>query len=641
MDDTARLVSELHGRLAELDGKVAAYQRDMLAEFNRHMDDCLRGYPDHVSSEVSRVIAESMSSGRYPALQPATRVLPGSPAAPRNIQGSPISPQSPALSSSPNEGARSPHARELEFQGLFTPTYLPLLESNDRLYRSPPMSPTQTASGAPSLPLSVDNVNKMDEAKPSVPDSADGRPDPRRRLTGQSTSSIESSGSEARARRSALRRSSGSNKGSPRRVRFDFHGQEVYPSSSSPLESAVTATTATTTTTTPALADEAEPQAKADDGPAVAVEDESSAYTGPSLLDVEGEEDSLPRPVKVSSTQALQALTRSPLDDGTVWRVVNPDPDPDPEVTVVVNGEKQDGSAVSEMPLSKEDSQQSITSSPDDMADGPLTHQVLGSPIEDLGNYDDGDDTSSDEDYLSMKPRRRTPAPTARKPPANNPPVRSAAAAREVTTAELNGRGGIDDGDNEPLFDFDEDAERTLSQHQKRAQKYLPESDEDEDGDDEDDGLEISAQRRGSLPIRNNPASPPEQARDREPSGSRDAAGRRAGGDGGGDASRTAPATSAVLFGHSIGSYKGRSVTVAPIKDPKLYEEIAGMKDVHFFVGSIDGRSGVEPADLGSYRAASVAKNVPAGTPRSFTQRLALEEAMERRRAAGEEVDEA
>jgi hypothetical protein len=96
---------------------------------------------------------------------------------------------------------------------------------------------------------------------------------------------------------------------------------------------------------------------------------------------------------------------------------------------------------------------------------------------------------------------------------------------------------------------------------------------------------------------------------------------------------------SAALFSHSIGSYKGRTVLSTPIKNPKLYDEIANMKDVHFFVGSIDGRSGVEPADLGSYRAASLAMVGGAATagavPKSFSERLALEEEMERRKEEG------
>ena len=169
MDDTARLASELQDKLAELDGKVAAYQRDMLTQFRRHMDDCLKNYPPHVSDEVSRVVAASMS--KYPALNPARRntadLLTRSDddhddAGPKAWDGRKSPP--PILyhtSGTPKEGPRSPHQREKEFQGLFTPSYLPLLDSSFRTPQSPPISLPATAPTFALVPQLVMGTSRI------------------------------------------------------------------------------------------------------------------------------------------------------------------------------------------------------------------------------------------------------------------------------------------------------------------------------------------------------------------------------------------------------------------------------------------------------------------------------------------------
>jgi hypothetical protein len=581
MDDAARLVSELQSKLAELDDKVAAYQHDMLAEFQRHMDDCLKDYPDHVSNEVSRIIAQSMS--RYPALCPRFGDAPDSPAIDRNAWNGNKSPP-PILrhtSGIPKESARSAHAREREFHGLFTPTYLPLLESNNHIRRSSeasqPASPRQTT-----LPLSLENVEKVEKSSQPVPTSPKLRPAPIRRLTDRSTSSVESSGSDAKVRRSALRRSSSSNKGSPRRVRFEFQGEEVFPAS--PVHQA--------STITPAPVGEAQPQSEADTSAIATKEDESLSYLGTSLLDVEGEEDSFPKPKKVSSTQALQALTRSPLEEGTVWTVVNPDPG---EPVIMRGGKPTEDARYSCPP--KVDSQATIR--PTSVAeDETPAGGLLGSPIEDIGKYDE-DENASENDFLSIRPTRKTPSPAATRPLAGPPAHSPSTAPDTATTPVPTSNKDVDEEDS--LFDFEEGGESS-SQPQSQPQKYLPEPEDDEDEpipEPRVKGLEKVEQEEqddenGKLP---------------------------------------AVSPSAALFGHSIGSYKGHRLSINPITNPKLYDEIANMEDVHFLVGSIDGRSGVDNVDPSSYRAAILAQN-RGGTPRSLTERLALEEAMERRKAA-------
>ncbi|KAK3302388.1 uncharacterized protein B0T15DRAFT_542801 [Chaetomium strumarium] len=584
MDDSARLVAQLHDKLAELDGKVAAYQRDMLAQFHKHMDECLKSYPEHISNEVSQAIAESMSTGKYPALHPLSCDMLESPSIDHNAWDGRKKSPPPILrhtSGTPKEAARSIHAREKEFHGLFTPNYLPLLESNHRTYHSPPTSPPP-ASGGSSLPLSTDNVKKVEESTRSLSTDDQGRPDPVRRSTDRSTSSVESSNSDSKARRSALRRPSttSSNKGSPRRVRFEFEGHEVFPASSSPQAS----------TAIPAQASGAGTQPEAVARP-VATEDESTAYAGTSLLDVEGEEDLFPKPRKVSSTQALQALTRSPLEEGTTWTVVNPDP----EEPIKMNGKKQQDSATDAL-ATKVDSQAS--SEADDLDDGSR-REFLGSPIEEReAIYDDDEDgNASDEEFLSMAPKKKTPSPTAKLPFAK--PVSSPAASRTATLT-ANGKPHLDD-DQDSLFDFEDEGGRTNPQAQRQPPKYLPEPEDEED---------------------ETPGRRPRTAAREESD----------------EASGLPPVSpSAALFEHSVGSYMGRSMTIAPIKDPKLYDEIASMRDVPFFVGSIHDPGARE--DLGSYRPGGLARP-SIDTPRSFTERLLLEDEMERRKAVRGRVDD-
>lgn len=598
MEDAARLVGELQDQLAELDGKVAAYQRDMLTEFHKHMDECLKKYPDHVSGEVSRAIAASMSSGRYPALNCPSREASDSPVIDRTAWDGRKSPP-PVLrhtSGIPKESPRDPHAREKEFQGLFTPTYLPLLE-NSRALQSPPMSPPPTSGGA-ALALSADNVKKVAESKQAIFQDQEDRPSAIRRLTDQSTSSLDSSSSDSKTRRSALRRSSSSVKGSPRRVRFEFEGEEVFPASSSPKAPTIA----------PVEESGAEPQPEAE-APAVAAEDESTAYSGTSLLDAVGEEDSLPRPRKVSSTQALQALTRSPLEEGTTWRVV----DPDTEEPAKMNGTKQPAEA-SDQPA-KTDSQTTIRAN----GTGYFAHRPKpGSPLEDSAIYDDEDESASDEEFLSIPIKRKssssTPSPSTPPPSTAAPRTRlpnAPAPVSQTTASEANQNHGADDDGLNPLFDFDDEAGGPAASQSQKAQKYLPDP---ESSDDE------STTPPGRL--RNEGREQPQQptaATASTPTGARAAA-----------ATNIPPMSpSAVLFSHSVGSYMGRSVVMPPVKDAQLYDEIAGMDDVQLYVGSIKDLSATQAASMGtSYRASSLARG---GVPRSFSERLALEDEMERR----------
>jgi hypothetical protein len=149
---------------------------------------------------------------------------------------------------------------------------------------------------------------------------------------------------------------------------------------------------------------------------------------------------------------------------------------------------------------------------------------------------------------------------------------------------------GVEDTD--PLFDFDDDNNATSES------KY---------GEEEEDETQLTVAEKQILrqaAIGNNPTPPLE------------------------DEAPTSP--SASLFGQ-VGSYRGNRININPMNNSALYDEISNMKDIHTFIGSIDGRTGLDSADAGSYRAAIT--RTLGSTPRSFTERLALEEAMERREA--------
>lgn len=67
------------------------------------------------------------------------------------------------------------------------------------------------------------------------------------------------------------------------------------------------------------------------------------------------------------------------------------------------------------------------------------------------------------------------------------------------------------------------------------------------------------------------------------------------------------------------------------VKNPELHAQAASQGDFDSFVGGVDGRSGIDESDFSSYRA-SIAPGGFVGTPRSFTERLMMED-MEAERA--------
>lgn len=64
------------------------------------------------------------------------------------------------------------------------------------------------------------------------------------------------------------------------------------------------------------------------------------------------------------------------------------------------------------------------------------------------------------------------------------------------------------------------------------------------------------------------------------------------------------------------------------VRDPLVHARAVSLGDFNSFVGSVDGRTGLDESDLNSFRA-SLAQSGFAGTPRSLAERMMIEEAQE------------
>lgn len=658
--DATRLIEELSSKLIDLDSKVAAYRLDMASEFTRHSEELLRTVPEDVAYRVSRAIADQIAN--YPHLYPPGSVSSSRSATPTNPEdiswrgkGSPppavqqVSASSQAAASAAETSRqRDSHEREQEFQGLFTPTYLPLLESVDRPLHSPPALPS-TADTA-----TIDRRLSAGDAQISNSSASRHRPSPLRCATDTSVDSLASDSSSAKTRKSALRRSSGSSKADsprdPRRVRFEFSGQEVLPSSS--------------------------PQSFANSLNEVqVVQEETTIADEPystSLGDVEGEEDLRDeKPKKVSSSQALRALSKAPLDQETIWTVVNPGAGSEDSLDADKN-RKPSSPIPMAQPIPVKDAMtiNTLTPQPEhgngvqaeiqdkakkDARGGALTSVPEPSEaIEEAGAGAEEED--SEEEMMFMTSKRSnsktrttpvqnkmpletvpetsaTPVAFDRRPTSLKSQAVSTNRSSDTTTGTLSTVHGADtkqhgatennvrnadrDGDDdEDFFDFDDDNEKPGSvahAASRPTKKYLPEPVEEDEGEDRrprrpDMNMTKALDEVASSPLVNIPARPGNEKSIPNES--------------------THQPESARAFSTSIGSFvdrdgRKRSLTPGPVKDPELLKKLENL-DIErpFFVGSVNGNSGVDASNVKSYQASLMS---PTQTSGSFAERLMWE----------------
>ncbi|KFA67410.1 hypothetical protein S40285_00230 [Stachybotrys chlorohalonatus IBT 40285] len=640
----ARLIESLHHRLSNLEHKVQAYRHDLAADFHQYCNDLLGGVSPDVASNVKHAMITGLSN--YPILRPeldfiqaesrgpvtstttTTSGLSATPsAAPSLIPTGdasaafqPLQPPPPsAVFGAVDAAADSPadpHAREKEFQGLFTPSYLPLLDCAPvpPALPSPALSPatslgvaappqaepqlagtgtgtgTGTGAGQGHDPAAMDAQRLFGEGHAPIPPFTQpqlpNRPAHVRHSNDDTNSSVYSDRSEHKVRRSALRRSSSPSKTpqSPRRVRFEFMGAEVLPTASPEVSHSLTS----------------QPSS---DKP----EDDLLAPS-PGFNDTD-EWDNQPPPRKISSSEALRALSRTPLDESTVWTVVNPSAGQNIS-TDKIQASKE------EHPLSPTDTSVVPLAAPTQTRPRQETTYTLQSTtlstVPDLPENIDEQDESSDEEFLTMG-KSKTPA-TKTAPPsdsinvtANEEPLFAPVNANDFPLESPPSKDernlGSEEDDDDELFHF-EAGGGGLTAPPKPRQAPAPVKDgpsEDEIDEVVEDGQTKTAQALyGTSPAV--PITKPATA-------------------------LGSPSPTAAKF-HvgSLGSYKGRPLIMPVVRDPEVHAQAASLGQFNTFVGGLDGRSGMDEGDLNSFRASMVQPSF-SGTPRSLTERMMMEEA--------------
>lgn len=616
MDEQRKLVIELQAKLAELDQRVGNYRRDMVAQFEKFAEDLLRNTPKEVSDGVSETIAAS--KGDYQALYPACES--GSTA---GISQEPKQPQAPPEVAEGGDGeddapthlqyrfpkptsyfrgkqedievARSPHEREREFQGVFTPIYLPLLGDNRLERRASHDTPTTPPSPRSTLESSQVDASTDPRSSTATPD-IQKPPLPKRRDTEDSTVSDTSEGT---VRRSALRRSSNSSmKASPRRVRFDVEGVEVLPTSS-PLPSTT-------------LLSEGSPlsQPSADDEPGSEQVEDISYFQ---------EEESPPRPKRISSSQRLLALSRSTKEeDGITWMTVAAPPDGSPSIEKVGNS----NDSLAELSAQSTDTSKSPKLSSESLTSENQPAGLRALSAEAASRSEAGqksDDTESDEDTLdmpslsSMKGRKTLPPAAILSPtvPHPNEAPKSPTASHQISDRRWKDFGTLgkevgSDADQDLAFGGDDLDDEVFNFEEQQGYHVSPPEELDEEEDSA--STESPTSPAGNLGLSQYSQSPGRPII-RQPV-----------------QQQHPPAVGSLGV---IGSYRGHPFSM-PVVNEDMHAKIAAMDDIKSFVGSVDGRSGVDDGDMASYRVSGKGASF---TPRSFTERMFLEDLQESERS--------
>ncbi|KAL7626212.1 hypothetical protein AAE478_002982 [Parahypoxylon ruwenzoriense] len=596
MDDTTTLVSDLLQKLTELDNKVNEYRHDMAAQFHRYSHQRLQDLPGDISTKIKNLVAEQYHN--YPALNPSLdRAIVPKPqgdtlavrsdekAWPSKLSSPPASPQTPVAPL--DDGLRSPHEREREFHGLFTPSYLPLLDAVQRPSFTPAL---------PSFPASEtkDPNSNQDIARDALVNVMLSRPDPVRRHTGDTVSSAASDDSATRIRRSALRRSSSSSTKtqSPRRVRFDVEGEEVFPTSSPPISPRAPEFPPSPVGNPTTLLDESYDATMTHDGET-------------NLLG-----SSPPMPKKITSTDRLKAMARNSNEDTSNWEVVgnleatDDDDDDEEEDELVMAGLRGRKANDTSRPAANHVNSENTAHHIDDVR----LPTKLGAPLpavkeieenEAAEGIDDTDDVLTMPPLSSFKGKKRfsPPLPTTLESEATATGAQELMRKRTQPTEPLNPVSGplLDE---ETMFQFDSNHDAALGEGDKNK-KYIDE--EDEEDDKEADATPVA---ENTVLYSTSPAIPVVKAAPPPPA-----------------------SPSSHQIAPSAGSYRGKPFSIGVVRDPELYRKAAEMGDFYTFVGSVDGRSGVD--ETSSYRPEVTYFN---GTPRSLSERLMREDMDETRR---------
>jgi hypothetical protein len=89
----------------------------------------------------------------------------------------------------------------------------------------------------------------------------------------------------------------------------------------------------------------------------------------------------------------------------------------------------------------------------------------------------------------------------------------------------------------------------------------------------------------------------------------------------------SAPKPPAAPLRGIVGSYKGRPFHMSIVSD-EIHAQAASLGAMNSFVGSVNGRSGLDESDVQSFRASSGVGSF-SGTPRSMSERMMMDEMLE------------
>jgi hypothetical protein len=612
MDEASRLVSELQQKLSELDHKVWQYRRDMASEFTKYAENVLRNVPKDVSDTVSKAIAESFKdykSLNLDGLSSIESCATGSNSLANGIENAATSfltnPTRTMAAQSHDQEVdrpRSPHEREKEFQGVFTPSYLPLLDSTTRNERRSSYDPH------PSPSPSLDTKGKGREMEASHADagtettrSLAPSPELRRPQTPKRKNtdewSVASDVSDGPVRRSALRRSSSTSRGSPRRVRFDVAGEEVLPTASpQPGQSMVSEDILSTSFDS---------------------DDEAGSEQVEDIDDVP--------PKRISSSQALRALSRGPFeDDGTEWTTVSAPPDGSASVPAVSGITRADSEEDLYFSTKKPSAGFDTPSKPFAISEKAEPDASAATTSNTTGDSTQDDETPTDDDeMLDMPPLKSMKGKSAATalPTSGSPIIDTDKLATTATRSPSKPLFAIDDfiskqaemGEEFRFLDEEEDMYHIDENNETNDQRSPP---EDENIDTDSDSPVSPVDERPTTGIATLSRSPAREIP--KPTGS-----------------KHSNAPDPKISKGVVGSYKGRPFSMPVVVNDEILAQAASMGAVNSFVGSLDGRSGLDESDVLSFRASGGIGSFSgfSGTPKSLSERMMMDEMREAEKA--------
>ncbi|KAG5961894.1 hypothetical protein E4U58_004082 [Claviceps cyperi] len=447
-------------------------------------------------------------------------------------------------------------------------------------------------------PYAKQDTVRLSEEGPSVASVSNSST----KVVDDSRSSISSDKSDSKPQRSAMRRSSSIFKPpqSPRRVRFDFMGEEVLPTSS-PRSSV--------------FSDARIPSP----GPA----DNEGGCTS-NLATDPGEDEEEPPPRKVSSSDALRALSRVPLDeDRTFWTVVNSDSEDSDDCQSAQSAKTKEPDVRShDTAATRVSNFQGVKNASRAQSCSKTTLNMV---IDNMDETEDEESSTDEEDFLSMA-RHRAPQSLPFRAPslqvfsnsverpaileANNQGPRPSNFQRAGLTESRNETipraKTIFGPSEEGVFYFEEDN----PSRSERLDKQEPiEQEEKKDEESESDGETYTAPLKLTSPYATSPAVAiplPKGLRDEEP---------------------LTPSRSKYQSG-TVGSYKGRPLIMSVVRNPDILDQILSSEPIEPIVGSLRDRS---PADDFRFNTleGSIEERLAACAPRSFKERLLIEDLME------------